>query len=159
MTDVTFYYPEWLSQMSRIIGILRPGALLVMSFRSQYFDSLLVARGRCWHNVDLLLEERRGHIFDSQKEFSWQTSDEIRFLLTREYKLDLHELAGVGVCSGVSGDPHDHIVRPSQLDAAGQVALKKMEMELGRRVPDAGRYMLAVAQKPKIDNKNKSLLK
>ena len=100
MTEVTFFYPDWQSQMAEIIRVLRQGALLLMSFRSQYFNSLCLVRDRLWHNVGMLLEQRRGHIFDSPTEFSWQLSDEIIHLLTCDYGLDLLDVCGIGVCSG-----------------------------------------------------------
>ena len=149
MTEVTFFYPDWRLQMAEIMRVLRPGALLVISFRSQYFDALCLARGRFWHNTGMLLEKRRGYIFDGQMEFTWQTSGEIRTLLTYDHRLELLELCGIGVGSGIPGDPHDHIVRPSQLDSVEQDYLMRLELELGRSVPDAGRYILAVALKPK----------
>jgi hypothetical protein len=70
-------------------------------------------------------------------------------LLIRDHGLDLLELCGIGVCSGIPGDPHDHIVQPSQLDSGEKDHLMRLELELGRSVPDAGRYMLTVARKPK----------
>lgn len=148
MTEVTFFYPDWRAQMTEIIRVLRPGGLLVISFRSQYFDALCLVRRRFWHNTGVLLGKRRGQIYDSPVEYSWQTSGEIRALLTCEHGLDLLELCGIGVCSGIPADPHDHIVRPSQLDSNGQNHLMRLELELGRSVPDAGRYILAVARKP-----------
>jgi SAM-dependent methyltransferase len=153
MTEVTFFYPDWRLQLSEIMRVLRPGALIVISFRSQYFDGLCLVRGRCWHNTGMLLEDRRGRLFNGQMEFSWQTSREIRSLLTCNHGLELLELCGIGVCSGIPGDPHDHLVRPSQLDSVEQDHLMKLELELGRSVPDAGRYILSVARKPKGNNR------
>ena len=34
MNEVTFYYPEWVHLLEKIISILKPGGLLVFSFRS-----------------------------------------------------------------------------------------------------------------------------
>jgi 2-polyprenyl-3-methyl-5-hydroxy-6-metoxy-1,4-benzoquinol methylase len=149
MTEVTFFYPDWQLQMAEIMRVLRPGALLLISFRSQYFDALCLVRGRLWHNTGMLLEKRRGHIFDTQLEFSWQTSEEIRALLSGDLRLKLLLLCGIGVCSGIPSDPHDCIVRPSQLDSVEKNHLMRLEIELGRNVPDAGRYILAVARKQK----------
>lgn len=149
MTEVTFFYPDWRLQIDEIIRVLRPGALLVISFRSQYFNALCLARGRLWHNTGMLLEKCEGHIFDGQLEFSWQTSEMIRSLLTCDYRLELLELCGIGVCSGIPADPHDYIVRPSQIGSVEQNYLMRLELELGRSVPDAGRYILVVARKPK----------
>jgi len=147
MTEVTFFYPNWREQMTQIMRVLRPKGLLAMSFRSQYFDALCLARGRSWHNLDMLLDQRQGTFFDSPVEYSWQTSTEIRSLLTRDHGLDLLDLFGIGVCSGIPADPHDYIVRPSSLDSHEQDQLMKLELELGRSIPDAGRYILAIAQK------------
>ena len=71
-------------------------------------------------------------------------------MLTCDHELDLLELRAIGVCSGILGDePHGHIVMSSQLDSMAQDHLMKQELGLSRSVPDAGRYILAVAQKPK----------
>jgi ubiquinone/menaquinone biosynthesis C-methylase UbiE len=147
MTEVTFFYPEWRAQMPEILRVLRPGGLLVMSFRSQYFDALCLARARLWHNADMLIDQRRGRLFDSQLEYSWQTSQEIRSLLIRDCGLDLLELFGVGVCSGIPGDPHERIMRPCLIDPGDRDHLMRLEMALGGGIPDAGRYILALAHK------------
>jgi 2-polyprenyl-3-methyl-5-hydroxy-6-metoxy-1,4-benzoquinol methylase len=81
MTEVTFFYPEWPSQMASIDRALRPGGVLVMSFRSQYFNALTLVRDRKFIEIELLLQQRRGRIFPpSLVEFSWQTSTDVRTL-------------------------------------------------------------------------------
>ena len=148
MTEVAFFFPNWHLQMPYIVKLLRPGGLFIASFRSQYYDALYLVRQRLLHNIDLLLGERTGRIFDTPVEYSWQTSDEINILLTRDYGLELLDMYGVGVCSGIHGDPHDHIVRPSQLDLVEQKHLMELELKLGHKLPDAGRYILTIARKP-----------
>ena len=148
MTEVTIFYPEWNADLPRIIRTLKPGGVLIVSFRSQYFDALCVARRRLWESVEAVLRDRQGTIFDSSLVFTWHTSAEIRNLLVERYGLELLELRGIGVCSGISGDPHDHICQPSQLSNSEREQLMKLEVELGKSVPDGGRYILAVARKP-----------
>lgn len=147
MTEVTFFYPDWVSHFSDIIKKLCKGGVLVVSFRSQYFDALYLVRNKSFDYIDMLLNYRRGRIFSpSLMEFSWQTSAEI-INLFRENGLDMLALQGVGVCSGLPGDPHDFIARPSLLDNTQKSELMKLELEIGKSVPDAGRYILAVGKK------------
>lgn len=119
-----------------------------MSFRSRYFNALMLTRARSFDKFDLLTSYSDGRIFDSSTVFSWQSSSEVRDILVEEHGLDLLHLSGIGVCSGIPGDPHDVICRPSQLDNRQQQELTQMETLLGLSVPDAGRYMLAIARKP-----------
>lgn len=146
MTEVTFFYPNWKQDLPGIMNVIKPGGLLVISFRSQYFDALCLVRGQLWEGIDQVLQDRQGTIFGSSTVFTWQTSEEIRSLLVDDCGLELLELRGIGVCSGIPGDPHDVISRPSQLSDDEKLQLMKLELELGKTVPDAGRYILAVAR-------------
>lgn len=148
LTEVTFFYPKWEQDLPCIIQTLKPGGILIISFRSQYFDALCLVRGRRWEGVDPVLQDRQGAVFGSSTVFTWQTSSEIRALLVQSYGLELLDLRGIGVCSGIPGDPHDYICQPSQLGEAERMQLMKLELELGKSVPNGGRYILAVARKP-----------
>lgn len=148
LTEVTIFYPKWKQDLPRIIQILRPGGVLVISFRSQYFDALCLVRGRLWEGIDPVLKDRQGAIFGSSMIFTWQTSEEIRSFLVEVCGLELLDLCGIGVCSGIPGDPHDHICQPSQLSNSEREQLMELELELGKIVPDGGRYILAVTRKP-----------
>jgi SAM-dependent methyltransferase len=146
MTEVTFFFPDWEKSFPAALKTLRPGGILVMSFRSQYFNALCIARARLWDSVDTVLERRHGRIFPTLTEFSWQTSAEVRRLFEGS-GVDLLSLNGVGVCSGILGDPHDVIARPSLLADSDVRKLSELELGLGASVPDGGRYMLAIGRK------------
>jgi 2-polyprenyl-3-methyl-5-hydroxy-6-metoxy-1,4-benzoquinol methylase len=147
MTEVTFFYPEWKTDFPRIVALLKPGGILVMSFRSQYFYGLCIARQRAWDNLDRLLREGRGRVLGGTMEFTWQRSEEIRELFCTNHGLKLLNLFGIGCCSGIPGDPHDHICQPSRIGKHEQENLMRLELELGSSVPDAGRYILAIGEK------------
>lgn len=148
MTEVIFFYPEWESDLPKIVRSLKPGGLVVLSFRSQYFYAMHMARNKKLHNTDLLINEREGQIMDSALSFTWQTSKEIRNILVERHGLLINNIFGVGVCSGISGDPHDMISQPSQLSENEKKQLMELELEIGSDVPDAGRYILVIARKP-----------
>lgn len=147
MTEVAFFYPQWRDAIPQIVRCLRGGGVTAISFRPQYFYGMLAARGRHWQDVDAIHGARAGRILGNNSTFTWQTSGEIRELFTDEPTLELLELRGIGVCSGIPGDPHDTICRPSQLTETEREQLMVLEQELGRNIPDGGRYMLAIARK------------
>jgi len=94
----------------------------------------------------MLLGARNGRIFNSSVEYTWQTSSEIRNILS-EAGFELADIRGIGVCSGILGDPLADVCIPSELSDAERNSLMKLEIELGRGVIDGGRYMLAIARK------------
>ncbi|MCX7966650.1 MAG: methyltransferase domain-containing protein [Syntrophorhabdaceae bacterium] len=147
MTEVTFFYPKWESCLKKMIEILKDNGLLIMSFRPQYFNALCLVKNRLMQHIELLIHSREGRIFGPSIIFTWITSKEICDLLVDKYGLELIELRGIGVCSGIPGDPHDVICQPSQLIEEDKERLMNLELELGKTVPDAGRYILAIARK------------
>jgi len=147
MTEVTFFYPDWTTDMPKIIDSLRPGGLIVMSFRSLYFFALYLIRNNMIDKTDLLLNYRQGSIFDNFVEYSWQTSNELKILFRDFYNLEILDLVGIGACSGILGDPHDYITRPSLMNQKERDRLMNLELMIGKDTPDSGRYMLLVARK------------
>lgn len=148
MTEVTFFMPGWRSALDDVRRVVRAGGVIAVAFRSLYFDGLCLARGRRWEQVDRLIAERKGRIFGGETIFTWQTAEEVRRLFTNDLGMELRLLAGIGCCSGLMGDPHDQIARPSLLSADEAAALLKLELAVARDAPDAGRYMLAIATRP-----------
>ena len=91
---------------------------MCVAFRPQYFDALRLAQLRLFENTALLLEQRNGYLFGDDTVFTWQSSAEIRNLIERELHMQLLHLVGIGCCSGIAGDPHELIARPSRLAQA-----------------------------------------
>lgn len=147
MTEVTFFHPDWRSDLEEVKRVLRPGGIACIGFRPQYYDALCIVRGGMLEQSHMLLEQRRGNLYGGNVEFTWQTSSEIRKLFMEELEMNLLALSGIGCCSGIQEDPHASIVRPSMLDEHGRRDLMNLELSLGMALPDAGRYMLAIASK------------
>ena len=51
INEVTFFYPEWRDTLEKIKSILKPGGLLLISFRSQYFNALCLVKNRLFSNL------------------------------------------------------------------------------------------------------------
>lgn len=146
MTEVSIFYPGWVGDLSKIYNTLKPNGLFIISNRSQYFNSLCIVRSNKFDKIDMLLNCREGKIFESEMNFTWQTSEEVSLILAK-HKFEIVEQRGIGVCSGITGDPHDLICRPSLINDYHKNELMKLELELGASSPDAGRYILTVAKK------------
>lgn len=147
MTEVTFFYPRWREDLIELKRILKPGGLLGIAFRPQYYDMLNIIKHRTWEQVDLLLNERSGPLYGDGMEFTWQKSGEVRRLFDETLGMELMSLVGIGCCSGIEYDPRACIVRPSKLDKDERDRLMQLELSVGAEIPDAGRYMLAIARK------------
>lgn len=147
MTEVVFFFPEWRFALDEIMRVLKPGAVICIAFRPLYHDALSLAGQRMFERVDMLLTSRSGNLFGGPVKFTWQTSSEITKLMRDELDMELLRLVGIGCCSGIEGDPLAHLVRPSSLDEKDADELMRLELALGPEIPDAGRYILAIARK------------
>ena len=54
---------------------------------------------------------------------------------------------GIGVLSGIYGDPNYSITEPSKLSTNDQEKLMNAEVKLGKTIFDSGRYILTIAHK------------
>jgi len=147
LMEVTFILPKYRTVLAEVVRLLVPGGLLFVAFRPQYYNALYMVNERLWGSLDCLLKAREGRLWGGETYLTWQTADEVHQLLEGSLGLTLLDQIGIGCCSGIPGDPHAKIVRPTELSAQEVEALMKLEITLGRQFPDAGRYMLAVARK------------
>ena len=60
----------------------------------------------------------------------------------------LDETYGIGSCSGIDGDPFSRITMPENLTNDQKDLLGQAEEKIGRMIPDASRYILAISSKP-----------
>jgi len=149
MTEVAFFYPEWRNDMNLIIDKLKPGGLLIMSFRSLYYYAMYLVKNSLYDQLDTIINKRDGHILNTASNFSWNTSHEIKELFTKKYNCEILQIIGIGSCSGIPGDPNENIAQPSKLFNNELKILDDIETFLGKDMPDTGRYMLAIANKKK----------
>lgn len=147
MTEVTFFFPDWLKAFDKIKLKLKKNGFLIMSFRPLYFYALMLTRARFLSELELLSKVRKAKLSLASLELTWQTSHEIRDLFSMENGFELKCLNGIGCLSGIANDPHDYICKPSLLNLEESQVLQKIELELASLIPDCGRYMLAIAHK------------
>lgn len=150
MLEVSIFLPEWKSVLSEAVQVLRPGGFLVASFRPTLFNACHVTQQRHFEALELVISRNEGSLFaGSPVTFTWQSSYEIREFFTETLGLTNIQVIGIGTLSGIPGDPHSSVCRPSEISQEHQQSLMNAELTLGTDFPDSGRYILATAQKSK----------
>jgi hypothetical protein len=87
-----------------------------------------------------------GYPFGPPTWLAWQSAREVREILTGA-GFTVTGLWGIGICSGIAGDPLASLAQPSRLSPAKQEALMEVELALAADLADCGRYILAAAWK------------
>ena len=149
-TEVGFFLPSWKDEMCKIFSKLVPGGILVASFRSTYFTIMLQLRERNFQSALQILksDEGRGRVtpYDDLI-FTWINSTELTEFCMLHGML-VREMFGVGTASGIQGDLFDDFAQPGKLLKDELAVLDAIESEYAHLIPDVGRYITVVLQKP-----------
>jgi len=65
--------------------------------------------------------------------------------------LTCEHLYGIGVASGIEGDPLSSVAQPSKLSETESARLMEIETSLAEHYAECGRYILAIAAKTPED--------
>ena len=99
--------------------------------------------------INIVKNTNKAEIFDSGVLLNWTNSQQIKDGFFSNYGLKLNRTSGVGVFSGIQGDPLSSITRPSQLSKHQQQILTELEESYSDLYPDNGRYILCSLSKEK----------
>ena len=145
--EVAFVTPGYADVLKEAKRVLKPGGLLFASFRPQYFNLLYATSSDKLEDANKILSSRSGVLWGGNITYTWQTSGEVEKLFKDNLGMQLLNLVGIGCVSGIEGDPHEKLARPSRLDTDTRDKLMQLEIKLGEMMPDGGRYVLAIAKK------------
>ena len=146
-TEVSFYSPDWEKSLMDIYRVLRPGGVFISSHRSRYFNVMSLLSLGDFQTAKQILNTNFGRLYiTTDLLFSWNDSFATREILERA-GFSIKKIAGIGVLSGIEGDPHELLAEPGRLSEGELDALMELEKHLGETVPDAGRYMLFISKK------------
>jgi len=143
-TEVTYMLKNYDQVINGLVRVLKPGGMLVLSVRPKLFYCLDKIRSNDLLDAFFVCRNRDGH--EKNWFFNWYRADELKQKLAALGILDIR-CFGIGVCSGIEGDPQAGFCRPSKLDDQQKARLFEIEMELAPLYPDYGRYILAIGRK------------
>ena len=143
-TEVTYMLKNYREVINGLVRVLRPGGLLVLSVRPKLFYCLDRVGNNDFENALHVCRNNDGHA--KNWFFNWCRADELKQKLGALGIVDI-QCYGIGVCSGIEGDPQAAMCRPSKLDDQQKARLFVIEMELALLYPDYGRYILAIGRK------------
>lgn len=147
MTEVSFFMSGFRDVVAAAHRALRPGGLFFGSFRSQYFNLLHSIRDRDWRGARLVVDAREGEWGGGVTWFTWQTTDDVRSILTTAGFEVRGPMRGIGTCSGIQNDPLSVIARPSLMTETERERLMDIELAVAEEYAACGRYIVAVGVK------------
>jgi 2-polyprenyl-3-methyl-5-hydroxy-6-metoxy-1,4-benzoquinol methylase len=140
--EVLYMVKDYQKAISDMVRLLKCPGILIISLRPRLYYTL-------FHLMHNNIEVAKKLAIDNdvylQRGFqNCHNADEITDLLIRNDLKDV-ELRGIGVLSGIEGDPQGLFSIPSQLSENDMETLLRMELKLGDRFIENGRYILASA--------------
>lgn len=148
MIEVSFFMRHVTEVVAAAYRALRPGGVFFASFRSQHYNLLHSVRDRDWVSAALARDAREGEWRGTSTWYTWQTPADVQQILTEAGFTLAAPLRGIGVCSGIAGDPLAAIAQPSAMTAPDRHHLMNIETSLAEDYAACGRYILAIASKP-----------
>lgn len=142
--EVLYTLRDCTAALRSLARSMRPGATLFASHRTRHYLLSTLARFRQWDDLDTVLRCDEGEILGGQY-YSWFDSDalEARYVAAG---LQVEQMQGVGVVSGMGADGMAAVLDAGSLDAADLSRLLALERACTVRYPDVARYRLIVAK-------------
>lgn len=145
-TEVSYMVKDYEKLVDLIHKNLKSDGILFLAFREKYYYMLHTIMHKRLNKTKLVCSEEKGALGLGGVELNWHTHGEMTELLSKNNFKDI-EFNGIGICSGIEGDPLAHIVQPKFLSLEEQEILFEIETSLADEYSKCGRYVLASAIK------------
>lgn len=143
-TEVVYMVKNYNRVLSELYNMLRKDGIMFIAFRDKYFYLLHAIKNRRFEDAKFILLNQSGMLGGTY--LNWHTHHEILEILS-QFRLKDIEFHGIGICSGIEGDPLSSIAQPKNLTPYEQKILLEIETSLSKEYSSAGRYILISAIK------------
>jgi len=137
-TEVLYMIKDYKNVINKLTFLLEPGGLMFISLRPRlYYVIQKLINGYISDSHDLLINKKT-YINDGF--LNCLSKDEIEKIMQTSGFTQI-EYKGIGVITGIMGDPQSLFAIPSAFDKKQQALLFEMELYLGDNYPENGRYI------------------
>lgn len=138
-TEVLYMMKDYEMIIMDLVRLIKSGGILFLSLRPKLFYIMYcIANNNIEEAAKLVLSD---NCYINDGRLNCQSKSEMIEMLKRNKLTDI-ELRGIGILSGIMGDPQSKFVVPTKLDKANWELLLKMEMKLSKEFCENGRYIL-----------------
>jgi SAM-dependent methyltransferase len=145
-TEVLYMVKDPEGFIRELLGWLGGGGILILSVRTRTYYLLSSIKRRDWEAASLVARGLSGTL--DGMPFHWHTNASAGEMLSR---LGLRPIRsrGIGIFSGIPGDPLESICIPSSLGPGEREALRDIELLLAEDYAGDGRYLYIAAEAAK----------
>jgi SAM-dependent methyltransferase len=143
-TEVLYMARDPVPLLRDLLAFMRPGGVLLLSLRTRYYYLLKAVRERDWPTARMVAGGTSGSL--GGVGFNWHTEESAAAMLG-EAGMRPVRCRGIGISSGIPGDPLGAICVPSDLPPGEQQALGEIELLLSGDYAGNGRYLYIAAER------------
>jgi ubiquinone biosynthesis O-methyltransferase len=137
--EVLYMLKNYKSIISNLVKLVKPGGLIILSLRPKLFYVLYtIMNGNFNEAAKLVLHEEN---YINSMQLNCLTRAEMIDLLSTN-GINNIETNGIGILSGIEGDPQARFVVPSKINKKDTEILYQMELKLSEKYCDNARYIL-----------------
>ncbi|MCX7817483.1 MAG: methyltransferase domain-containing protein [Syntrophales bacterium] len=143
-TEVLYMVRYYERVIENLSSLLESGGLFILSLRPRLFYVMhRLMQGKTEEAYRILMSQER---YLSGGALNCQSIEEIKDIFSK-VGVRVLSLTGIGVLSGIEGDPQAIFALPSSLTEKERELLFEMELYVGGSYPENGRYILACGVK------------
>ncbi|MGA2935100.1 MAG: methyltransferase domain-containing protein [Methanomicrobiales archaeon] len=142
-TELLYMVEDPEAFIKELLGWLQEGGLLLLSLRTRFYYLLTSIKRGDWDMASLVARGFSGTMDGLL--FHWHTKASIGDMLSH-LGLQPIRYRGIGILSGIPGDPLGSICMPSPLDPEERKALMDIELLLAEDYAENGRYLYVAAK-------------
>lgn len=137
--EVLYMLKNYQDIISRLVTLIKPGGLLILSLRPKLFYVLHSIMNDNFKDAEKLTLRGENYIMNMQ--LNCLNSTEMIDLLSANGLKNI-EIKGIGILSGIEGDPQAKFAVPAKLNEEHRGTLYQLELKLAEKYPDNARYVL-----------------
>lgn len=137
--EVLYIVPDPEASIKKMIELLSLGGILIISLRTRLYYLLHSLISGDWQRFRIASEEENSQSIG--RSLSWIDPDKMEKILGKLSLVDINKW-GLGILTGIEGDPTAKFCLPHELDQEERIYLAEVEDKIREIYPGSGRYIV-----------------